>query len=113
MYMTKLRSGLANDRRGYGYYCGSSQKVFNMEVISGPGAVYSGDLHEVTIPGSFYDAGEPLPNTLDDGDVPIPMANIVFNFFGTNYSNNLYVQVNINCQTYLPTDILQYKLGYS
>ena len=31
---------------------------------------------------------------------------------GYNYSNNLLVQVNIIGQTYLPTDILQHKLGY-
>ena len=43
----------------------------------------------------MYDSGNSqLENILDDGDVPIPMANIVFNFFGSNYSNNMYWSSN-------------------
>jgi len=93
IYMSKLRSGLANDRRRYGCYCAPS--TFNIGVISGPGYLYSGSFTSVTIPGSLFDASTPtIPNTLDDGDVPIPMANMVFNFFGTNYTNNLYWSSN-------------------
>jgi hypothetical protein len=74
--MSKLRSGLANDRRRYGCYCAPYASI-----ISGPGYLYSGSFTSVTIPGSLFDASTPtIPNTLDDGDVPIPMANMVFNF---------------------------------
>ena len=92
--MSKLRSGLANDRRRYGCYCPPS--AFNMSVITGPGSLYSGSLTSVALPGTLYDASDTNapPNTLDDGDVPIPMANMVFNFFGTNYTNNLYWSSN-------------------
>ncbi len=38
--MSRLRSGLANDRRRYGCYCAPS--AFNIGVISGPGSLYSG-----------------------------------------------------------------------
>jgi len=86
--MSKLRSGLANDRRRYRCSCAPQ---FNMSVLSGTGSIYYGNFNQVTIPGSLTDVGYVnIPNTLDDGDVPIPMANIVFNFFGTNFSNNLY-----------------------
>ena len=42
----------------------------------------------------IYDAGygaplEPIAGVLDDAFVPIPMGGMVFNFFGTNYSNNI------------------------
>jgi hypothetical protein len=90
--MSKFRSGLANDRRRYGCYC---TPQFAIGVISGAGTIYSGGLNQVTIPGTLYDAGyQSIANTLEDGDVPIPMANMVFNFFGTNYSNNLYWSSN-------------------
>lgn len=86
--MSKFRSGLANDRRRYGCYCAPQS---NISILSGTGSIYYGNFNQVTIPGSLTDVGyNYIPNTLDDGDVPIPMANIVFNFFGTNFSNNLY-----------------------
>lgn len=88
--MSKLRSGLANDRRRYRCYC-ETPSIVNIGIVSGQGSIYSGNLEQVTIPGSLYEAGSPsIVNTLDDGDVPIPMANIVFNFFGSNYSTNLF-----------------------
>lgn len=92
--MSKLRSGLANDRRRYGCYC--SLPPFHIDVLSGRSPIYSsGSLTPVAIPGSLFDAGgNGTVNTLDDGDVPIPMSNIVFNFFGTNYSNRLYWSSN-------------------
>lgn len=37
----------------------------------------------------IYDAGTPAPGILDDAFVPIPMGGMIFNFFGTNYSNNM------------------------
>lgn len=90
--MSKFRSGLANDRRRYGCYCSNS---FVISVASGIGALYSGNLTQVPIPGIFADVGNPaMANILDDSDVPIPMASIVFNFFGVNYSNNLYWSTN-------------------
>jgi hypothetical protein len=86
--MSKLRSGLANDRRRY-RHCQS------ICIVSGQGSLYSGNLNQVIIPGELYDSGNSqLENILDDGDVPIPMANIVFNFFGSNYSNNMYWSSN-------------------
>ena len=89
--MSKLRSGLKNDQRRYGCYCTTP---LNIDVISGSGSLYSGNLSQVTIPGTLIDNSTVSPTSLDDGDVPIPMANIVFNFFGTNYSNNLYWSSN-------------------
>lgn len=90
--MSKSRSGLANDRRRYRYCC----ETPSIGIVSGQGSIYSGNLEQVTIPGSLYDAGGGggVIGGLDDGDVPIPMANIVFNFFGTNYSTNLYWSSN-------------------
>ena len=88
--MSRLRSGLANDRRRYRCYC----EIPMINIVSGPGSVY-GNLTEVSLPGTLIDTGNTnLPNTLDDSEVPIPMANIVFNFFGTNYSNNLFWSSN-------------------
>jgi len=72
--MSKLRSGLANDRRRY--RCFQS-----IRVVSGKGSLYSGILNQVIIPGALYESGNSvLANILDDGDVPIPMENIVFIF---------------------------------
>ena len=87
--MSKLRSGFGNDRRRYKCYC----KTIN--IVNGKASIYSGNLEQVTIPGLLYDSGSSsMVNILDDGDVPIPMSNIVFNFFGTNYSTNLYWSSN-------------------
>jgi hypothetical protein len=89
--MSKLRSGLANDRRRYKHCCKSP----SINILIGSGSIYSGNLEQVTIPGSLIESGSiTIVNTLDDGDVPIPMSNIVFNFFGTNYSTNLYWSSN-------------------
>ncbi len=89
--MSKLRSGFANDRRRYRQCCKSSL----INIVSGQGSIYSGNLQQVTIPGLLTDFGtSSLANILDDGDVPIPMSNIVFNFFGTNYSTNLFWSSN-------------------
>jgi len=89
--MSKLRSGFGNDRRRYKCYC----KTPLINIVSGQGSIYSGNLEQVTIPGLLYDSGSSsLANILDDGDVPIPMSNIVFNFFGTNYSTNLFWSSN-------------------
>ena len=72
--MTKLRSGLSNDRRRYKTCCKSP-----LLIKSGQGSIYSGDLEQVTIPGLLVERGyDTIANTLDDGDVPIPMSNIVF-----------------------------------
>jgi len=113
--MSKLRSGLANDRRRYTCHCEPS-----IGIVSGPGSIY-GNLTQVTIPGSFIDTGyQNIPNTLDDGEVPIPMANIVFNFFGTNFSNNLYWAsnnaimfgtANTNSEINIPRNIPSILLG--
>lgn len=95
IYMSKLRSGLANDRRRYRCYCDTPTP--SIGIVSGQGSIYSGNLEQVAIPGSLVDVAgriDVFADGLDDGDVPIPMANIVFNFFGTNYSTNLYWSSN-------------------
>jgi hypothetical protein len=89
--MSKRRSGLSNDRRRYRCECNTHL----IEILNGPGSIYSGSLTEVLIPGNLYDAGPEINiNALEDGDVPIPMSNIMFNFFGINYSNSLYWSSN-------------------
>ena len=88
--MSKLRSGLSNDRRRYRCYCNQH----SIDIINGQGSIYNGSLTQIAIPGNLYEAGTPNINSLEDGDVPIPMSNIVFNFFGINYSNNLYWSSN-------------------
>jgi hypothetical protein len=88
--MIKRRSGLANDRRAYGCDC-SAFTAPTIGVVNGPGSPYTSNLTQVVLPGAIYDAGgSAIPNTLDDGNVPIPMGNIPFYFFGTNYSNSMY-----------------------
>ena len=77
--MSKLRSGLRNDRRRY--KCCNSNSI----IVSGQGYFYEG-LEQVDITG-LYDAGTGID--LDDGDVPIPMN---FNFFGT--SSTMYWSSN-------------------
>ena len=104
--MSKLRSGLGNDRRRY-RCCQPSIKIVN-----GQGSLYSGNLNQVIIPGSLYDSGNStIANILDDGDVPIPMANIVFNFFGSNYSNNLFWSSNNALIFGVPNPILEININ--
>lgn len=91
--MSKHRSGLGNHRRAYMWDCEKSPIILG--ILSGTGSSYTSNLTQITLPGSIYDAGSSsIPNTLDDGRVPIPMAGMAFNFFGTNYSNNLYWSSN-------------------
>jgi hypothetical protein len=87
--MSKRRSGLSNDRRRYSCVCTKN----TINIVNGQGSIYSESLIQIAIPGNLYDA-YPNINALEDGDVPIPMSNIVFNFFGINYSNNLYWSSN-------------------
>ena len=75
--MSKRRSGLSNDHRRYKCSC----KLDNINIVNGPGSIYYGDLTQIIIPGDLYDSGGPQFNVLDDGDVPIPMSNIVFSKF--------------------------------
>ena len=45
----------------------------------------------------IYDAGgssSPIPGVLDDANVPIPMGGMTFNFYGTNYSTNIFWNSN-------------------
>jgi hypothetical protein len=119
--MSKARSGLASDRRIYDCHytpaisstsdnnstgtdnntnTGTSVDTgidsrTGIGVVSGTGSVYNGTMTQVTIPGSLSDTSPMYINlTLNNGDVPIPMAGMIFNFFGTNYSNNLYWSSN-------------------
>jgi len=68
--MSRLRSGLRNDRRRK-KCCNST----NISIVSGQASFYQG-LEQVDISG-LYDAGGGIG--LDDGDVPIPTN---FIFFG-------------------------------
>jgi hypothetical protein len=88
--MSKRRSGLSNDRRIYRCYCTQN----DIGIVNGQGSIYNESLTQITIPGNLYEAGTLNINALEDGDVPIPMSNIVFNFFGINYSNNIYWSSN-------------------
>jgi len=94
LYMSRVRSGLAKDKRVY-RCCYPPTIPINIHILSGNSSLYDGTMTQVSIPGSLYEAGyHSIANTLDDGDVPIPMAGIVFNFFGTNYSTNMYWSSN-------------------
>jgi hypothetical protein len=97
--MSKARSGLASDRRIYACHYTpaiSSTSETSIAVVSGKGSLYNGTMTQVSIPGSLFESSYDLQRTdvLDEGEVPIPMSNIVFNFFGTNHSNNLYWSSN-------------------
>lgn len=97
--MSKRRSGLAVYRRAYCYPSNpinNNSPVINpgIQIVSGPGSPSTSGLTLIDISG-IYDYGfKFILNTLDDGDVPIPMAGIMFNFFGTNYSDNLFWSSN-------------------
>ena len=91
--MSRRRSGLSHHRRAYDYACPYDYIAIGIEY--GPGSAYTGGLRSVTIPGTIQEYGNPLiPNVLDDGSVPIPMNGQTFNFFGANYSNNIYWSSN-------------------
>ena len=110
--MSRLRSGLANDRRRYRCYCEPS-----IGIVSGPGSIY-GNLTSLSLSG-LLDTGNSNFG-LDDSEVPIPMGNMVFNFFGTNFSNNIYWSsnnalmfgtANTNLEVNIPRNIPSILLG--
>ena len=108
--MSRLRSGLANDRRRYRCYCEPS-----VGIVSGPGYIY-GNLTPLSLSG-LLDTGNSNVG-LDDGEVPIPMGNMVFNFFGTNSniywsSNNalMFGTANTNLEVNIPRNIPSILLG--
>jgi hypothetical protein len=77
--------------------------VFQLQIISGFFSVSSAYLAEVQATYTqinlalITDTGNPplaIPVILDDGNVPIPMGGMVFNFFGTNYSTNIFWNSN-------------------
>lgn len=77
--------------------------VFQLQIISGFFSVSSAYLAEVQATYTqinlalITDTGNPpiaTPVILDDGNVPIPMGGMVFNFFGTNYSTNIFWNSN-------------------
>lgn len=91
--MSRHRSGLAVHRRAYMWDC--EEPVITLGVVSGVGSSYTSNLTQIVLPGSIFEAGSSsIPNTLDDGRVPIPMSSMEFNFFGTNYSDSLYWSSN-------------------
>jgi hypothetical protein len=107
--MSRLRSGLANDRRRYRCYCEP------IGIVSGPGYIY-GNLTPLSLSG-LLDTGNSNVG-LDDGEVPIPMGNMVFNFFGTNSniywsSNNalMFGTANTNLEVNIPRNIPSILLG--
>lgn len=113
--MSRRRSCLVIHKRAYYYTCSG----FKVDIISGTGSPYTTNLTQILLPGSFYESGyASIPNTLDDGNVPIPMGNMTFNFYGTNYSNAIYwssnnailfgtiSNQNINLEANLPRNLI-------
>lgn len=92
--MSRRRSGLSHHRRAYDYPCPYEYTAITIE--NGPGSSYTGGLRSIAIPGTIQEYGNSplIPNVLDDGSVPIPMNGQPFNFFGANYSNNMYWSSN-------------------
>jgi len=88
--MGKKRSGLALHRKAYSWI----MATFNISILSGVGSSDISNLTEVSIPGLLYDANSTEFPALDDGDVPIPMAGMTFNFFGVNRTDSLYWSSN-------------------
>jgi hypothetical protein len=69
--------------------------TFNISILSGVGSSDISNLTQVSIPGELTEAGiSPGFSALDDGDVPIPMAGMTFNFFGVNHTASLYWSSN-------------------
>ena len=70
----------------------STISIASSPIASGNLIVSTSELTNSGTPIDFtgiYDAGTPAPGILDDAFVPIPMGGMIFNFFGTNYSNNM------------------------
>jgi hypothetical protein len=88
--MGKKRSGLAIHRRAYTW----DINKFIISILNGIGSSDISNLTQVSIPGILYDARPPEFLALDDGDVPIPMAGMTFNFFGVNHTDSLYWSSN-------------------
>ena len=88
--MGKKRSGLALHRKAYSW----TIATFDISLLSGVGSSDISNLTQVNIPGTLYDVSAPGFAALDDGDVPIPMAGMTFNFFGINHTNSLYWSSN-------------------
>jgi hypothetical protein len=88
--MGKKRSGLAIHRKAYIW----DLSTFNISILSGVGSSDISNLTQVSIPGLLYDYSPPGFLALEDGDVPIPMAGMTFNFFGVNRTNSLYWSSN-------------------
>ena len=77
--------------------------VFQLQIVSGYFSVSAAYLAEVQDTYTqinlalIPDSGSPplaTPVILDDGNIPIPMGGMVFNFFGTNYSTNIFWNSN-------------------
>jgi hypothetical protein len=88
--MGKKRSGLAIHRRAYTW----DINKFSISILNGIGSSDISNLTQVSIPGLLYDVTSPGFSALDDGDVPIPMAGMTFNFFGVNRTDSLYWSSN-------------------
>jgi len=75
-----------------------SQINFDLLIAEGNLVISNSELLNSGTPINFTginDATTPPPGMLDDANVPIPMGGMTFNFFGTNYSTNMYW--NSNC----------------
>jgi len=69
---------------------------FILQILSGNSSATgsTSGLTQISFTG-ITDAGYTINSgALDDANVPIPMSNIVFNFFGTNYSSTLFWNSN-------------------
>ena len=105
--MGKKRSGLAIHRRAYSW----DISAFIISILDGIGSSDISNLTQVSIPGALYDAGAPGFSALDDGDVPIPMAGMTFNFFGVNHTNSLYWSSNNALLFGTPSPLLEINIS--
>ena len=105
--MGKKRSGLAIHRKAYSW----DISTFIISILNGIGSSDISNLTQVSIPGALYDEGAPGFSALDDGDVPIPMAGMTFNFFGVNHTNSLYWSSNNALVFGTPSPLLEINIS--
>jgi len=107
--MGKKRSGLAIHRKAYIW----DLSTFNISILSGVGSSDISNLTQVSIPGLLYDASIHGFAVLEDGDVPIPMAGMTFNFFGVNRTSSLYWSSNNALVFGTPIPLLEVNISRS
>jgi hypothetical protein len=66
----------------------------DLSILDGIASSDISGMTQVSLPGALYDVYPRDFAALDDGDVPIPMAGMIFNFFGANRTNSVYWSSN-------------------